>query len=119
MAHFAKLDENNVVTDLIVVHNNELLNTNGIEEEQLGIDFCVEHYGGTWVQSSYNANFRKNHAEIGGVYDAVLDAFIPIKMFKAWVLNTETCRWEPPFAAPDDGQKYYWNEDVDNWELMP
>ena len=69
MAHFAELDETNIVKQVIVVHNNELLDENGNESEQKGIDFCVAHYGGTWVQTSYNANFGGKYAGIGDVWD--------------------------------------------------
>ena len=76
MAHFAELDENNIVTNVIVVHNNELLDENGYESEQKGIDFCVAHFGGRWVQTSYNANFRGVYAGIGYTYDEALDVFV-------------------------------------------
>ena len=75
MAHFAELDENNVVKQVIVVHNNELLDENGNESEQKGIDFCVNLLGGTWIQTSYNRNFRKNFAAIGLVYYEDRDEF--------------------------------------------
>ena len=77
MAHFAELDQNNIVTRVIVVHNNELLNANNKESEQKGIDFCVAHYGGTWIQTSYNNNFRGIYAGVGCSYDPVLDIFVP------------------------------------------
>jgi len=76
MAHFAELDENNIVTNVIVVHNNELLDENGIESEQKGIDFCVSHFGGRWIQTSYNATFRGTYAAIGHTYDETSDLFI-------------------------------------------
>jgi hypothetical protein len=76
MAHFAELDENNIVARVIVVHNNELLDENGYESEQKGIDFCVVHYGGTWIQTSYNASFRGLFAGIGYTYDETLDVFV-------------------------------------------
>jgi hypothetical protein len=76
MAHFAELDDNNIVTNVIVVHNNELLDQDGIESEQKGVDFCVAHYGGHWVQTSYNATFRGVYAGIGYTYDETLDVFI-------------------------------------------
>jgi hypothetical protein len=82
MAHFAELDENNIVTRVIVIHNNELL-IDGIESEQKGIDFCVAHYGGRWIQTSYNATFRGIYAGIGNIYDEALDEFI------APILETE------------------------------
>jgi hypothetical protein len=95
MAHFVELDENNIVIGGIVVHNNELIDENGNESEQKGIDFCVAHYGGTRIQTSYNAKFRKNYAGIGSIYDPILDAFIPPKPPKGeWTLNEETCQWE-------------------------
>jgi hypothetical protein len=75
MAHFAQLNENNIVTQVIVVHNNELLDNN-IELEAKGIDFCVNLLGGTWIQTSYNANFRGKYAGIGDTYDAVNDVFV-------------------------------------------
>ena len=76
MAHFAELDKNNIVTNVIVIHNNELLDENGIESEQLGVNFCVAHFGGTWVQTSYNATFRNKYAGIGDFYDESLDEFV-------------------------------------------
>jgi len=76
MAHFAELDETNTVKQVIVVHNNELLDENGIESEQKGIDFCVNLFGGKWIQTSYNGNFRGRYAGIGMIYDPVNDEFI-------------------------------------------
>ena len=76
MAHFAELDDKNIVQRVIVVHNNELLDENGIELEQKGIDFCVNLFGGCWIQTSYNANFRGIYAGIGNIYDETIDEFI-------------------------------------------
>ena len=89
MAHFAQLDKNNKVIRVIVVGNEFITNDTGIEIEQLGIDFCKHLTGNdtTWVQTSYNRNFRKNFAGPGHTYDPVLDAFIPEKMYESWVLN--------------------------------
>ena len=82
MAHFAELDENNIVQRVIVVHNNELLDANGNESEAKGIDFCVAHFGGRWVQTSYNATFRGIYAGIGHTYDEALDVFVaPVEEF--------------------------------------
>ena len=95
MAHFVELNNDNVVIRGIVVHNNELLD-NGIEVEQKGIDFCVAHYGGTWIQTSYNAatnGFRKNYAAIGYTYDEVRDGFIPPKCHDEAVVN-DKCLWD-------------------------
>lgn len=117
MAHFAKLDENNIVTEVIVIHNNELLDDNGIESEQKGIDFCQSLLGGIWKQTSYNGNFRKNYAGQGYFYDVSLDAFIPPKPpFDSWTLNLETCLWEAPIPYPTDGNNHKWNEETQEWE---
>jgi hypothetical protein len=92
MAHFAKLD-NNTVTEVIVVHNNELLD-NGVESEAKGIAFCQSLFGGNWIQTSYNGNIRKNYAGIGYTYDSTRDAFIAPKPTEGdWELDEETCRW--------------------------
>lgn len=93
MAHFVELDENNIVINGIVVHNNELL-IDGIENEQKGIDFCVAHLGGNWIQTSYNKTIRKNYAGIGYSYDSIRNAFIPPKCHEVAVLNEETCLWD-------------------------
>jgi len=93
MAHFAQLDETNIVTQVIVVNNNELLD-NGIELEAKGVAFCQSLLGGTWVQTSYNGNIRKNYAGIGFTYDPTRDAFIPPKPTEGnWYLDEETCVW--------------------------
>lgn len=95
MAHFAELDENNVVKQVIVVHNNELLDDSGNESEQKGIDFCTNLLGGRWIQTSYNSNFRKNYAGQGYLYDPIRDAFIAPKnnCHPEETLDEETCHW--------------------------
>jgi hypothetical protein len=95
MAHFAELDENNIVKQVIVVNNNELL-VDGVESEAKGIEFCQTLLGGNWVQTSYNGNFRKNYAGIGFTYDQIQDAFIAPKPDESCVFNEETCQWELP-----------------------
>jgi len=117
MAHFAKLDENNVVLEVHVVHNNELLDENGVEQEQRGIDFLINWSNGylAWKQTSYNGTFRKNYAGIGDTYDPQRDAFIPPKPFPSWTLNEDTCLWEPPVPYPTDGNLYQWDETSINW----
>lgn len=115
MAHFAELDENNIVLRVIVVSNDVLMDENGNEVEQRGIDFCHNLLGGNWKQTSYNAKFRKNYAGEGFTYDAQRDAFISPKAVPSWVLNEETCRWEPPFPPPNDGKEYRWDEDTISW----
>jgi len=119
MAHFAKLDQNNAVLEIIVVHNNELLQ-DGIETESKGVQFLVEWSGGytNWKQTSYNGKIRKNYAGIGYTYDSARDAFIPPKPFPSWVLNEETCQWGAPVSMPTDGQLYDWNEENLSWVLI-
>jgi hypothetical protein len=115
MAHFVKLNDNNIIEQVIVVHNNELLDETGNESEQKGIDFCIAHYEGRWIQTSYNANFRKNYAGVGFLYDPIRDAFIPPKKYESWILDEETCRWTAPIPMPNDEKEYYWSEEEGNW----
>lgn len=117
MAHFAKLDENNVVTQVIVVDNKDTADASGVEKEHIGAAFCERLFGGTWKQTSYNGNKRKNYAGIGFTYNADIDAFVPPKPFNSWVLNNETAQWEAPTAMPDDGQMYSWNEETTSWDV--
>jgi len=119
MAHFAKLGPNNIVEQVIVVHNNELL-VDGVESEEKGIEFLHNLYGdtGNWKQTSYNNNFRKNHAGIGFRYDETLDAFIPPNLYPSWPFNKDTCVWEPPVVYPDDGEFYIWNEVTTSWDVI-
>jgi hypothetical protein len=119
MAHFAQLDNENKVINVIVVSNNDCLNDNGEESESVGIAFCKSLLGENtrWVQTSYNGNFRKNYAGIGYAYDPVRDAFIPPSPYDSWVLVEETCQWTAPVPNPNDGQQYYWNENIQNWSL--
>jgi hypothetical protein len=120
MAHFAKIGENNIVEQVIVVSNNECLDANLNESEAIGADFCSRTFGGTWIQTSYNSNFRKNFASAGFVYDNELDAFIPPKPYNAWVLNEETCLWEAPTPQPEPDIEtntfYHWDSDTTSWE---
>ena len=119
MATFAKIGLNNKVIEVLSVHNNELLDSNGVEQEVNGIDFLTKLTGWSiWVQTSYNGNFRKNHAGIGYTYDEDRDAFIAPKPFNSWILNEDTCLWEAPVAYPDDGERYTWNETNLNWEII-
>ena len=118
MAHFAEINSDNEVIRVVVVANNELLDDNGDEQESLGVAFCANLFGGTWKQTSYNANIRKNYAGIGFTYDSTRDAFIPPKPYASWTLDESTCKWEPPVAYPTDGQRYRWDEDTTSWVLM-
>jgi hypothetical protein len=118
MAHFAQL-ENNIVTQVIVVSNQDILNEQGQESEEIGIAFCSNILGGTWKQTSYNGNMRKNYAGIGYTYDEGLDAFIPPKPYNSWLLVEETCQWKAPVDYPADGKMYSWNETAISWDLYP
>ena len=119
MATFAKLGLNNKVIEVLSVHNNELLDSNGVEQEVNGIDFLTKLTGyPVWKQTSYNNNIRKNHAGIGYTYDEDRDAFIAPKPYASWILNEDTCRWEAPVAYPDDDNRYTWNESNQTWDLV-
>jgi hypothetical protein len=118
MAHFAEIGLDNSVLRVIVVNNAELLDGDGVEQESLGADFCRDLFGGTWVQTSYNGNIRKNFAGQGFTYDSTRDAFIPPKPFTSWTLDEATCRWEAPIPYPDDGQMYLWDEASETWILV-
>jgi hypothetical protein len=130
MAHWAELDENNVVTRVLVGDNNDPAGDEGYQ-------WLIDNLGGNWVKTSYNAaggkrrdpetgemtnepGFRKNYAGIGFTYDSTRDAFIPPKPFNSWVLNEDTCLWEAPVAYPtfdEQNPKYYvWNEETLNWD---
>ena len=119
MASFAKIGLNNKVIEVLSVHNNELLDANGVEQEINGIDFLTKLTGwAIWKQTSYNNNFRKNHAGIGFTYDEDRDAFIPKKPNSSWILNETTCLWEAPVALPDTENRYNWNEINQNWDII-
>ncbi len=116
MAHFAQLDENHVVTQVIVVDNNELMD-NGVESEAKGIAFCQSLFPNTnWKQTSYNGNFRKNYAGIGYSYMAApIDWFAPPRPYESWNLDPDTCKWVAPVPMPTDGQMYSWDEETQAW----
>lgn len=117
MAHFAKIGFNNIVEQVVVV-NNDVITQDGVENEQLGVDFLNNLYGtkDIWIQTSYNASFRYNFAVIGGTYNLDNDAFIHPKPYNSWTLNTSNYQWEPPVAKPDDGNTYRWNESTQQWD---
>ena len=129
MASFAKIGLNNKVIEVLSVVNEVLHDSNGIEQESIGIDFLTKLTGyPVWKQTSYNTHggvhklggtpLRKNHAGIGYTYDEDRDAFIAPKSFNSWILNEFTCLWEAPVAKPNDGNKYNWNETTQNWDLQ-
>jgi hypothetical protein len=118
MAHFAKLDENNIVIEINVVHNNELLDDSGQESEAKGIAFLTSWSNGysNWKQTSYNGNIRKNYAGIGYEYRADIDAFVPPQPFPSWTLNNITAQWQAPVAMPQDDKQYSWDEATTSWK---
>jgi hypothetical protein len=120
MAHFAKLDKDNVVTEVHVVNNIEMLAADGSESEVMGVAFLIRWSGGysNWKQTSYNGKIRKNYAGIGYVYDATRDAFIPPQPYPSWVLNETTCLWDAPTPMPTDGQRYVWDEPTTSWVVI-
>lgn len=118
MAHFAKIGINNIVEDVLVLDNAELQGLDFPESEPLGVAFFKNLFGEDtkWLQTSYNAKFRKNYACIGGEYDPVRDAFLPIKPYTSWVLNEQTFNWVAPVPYPSDGKKYIWDEATISWK---
>ena len=116
MAHWAEIDENSLVTRVLVGNN---------DDPNEGYDWLIENLGGTWVKTSYNTHggvhngggtpLRKNYAGIGYTYDADRDAFIPPQPFESWILNEDTCLWDAPVEYPSDGKMYTWDEDTTNW----
>ena len=103
MSHFAKIDSNNIVTEVIVAEQ-DFINSGAVGDSFL------------WIQTSYNGNFRKNYAGIGYTYDKTRDAFIPPKPYPSWTLNEDTCLWEAPVPYPNDGNMYEWNETDQQWD---
>jgi hypothetical protein len=131
MASFAKINLNNIVERVESVVNEVLKDSNGVEQESIGIQFLKTLYNepnGIWKLTSYNTiaginvlggtPFRKNFAGIGYTYDETRDAFIPIKPFNSWILNEDKCIWEAPIAIPQDDNRYVWNEQTLSWEIL-
>lgn len=115
MAHYAFLDDNNIVTE-VIVGRHEYETVDGISDWET---YYGRLRGQRCVRTSYNNNIRKNYAGVGHVYDETRDAFIPPQPFPSWVLNETTCRWDAPVSYPDDGSDYVWDEDSLSWELAP
>jgi hypothetical protein len=122
MAHWAEIDENNIVIRVTVGDNND---SNGDE----GYQWLIDNLGGTWIKTSYNTRggihqnnntpLRKNFAGIGSTYDPIRDAFISPQPFLSWVLNEDTCQWEAPTPRPTDGKDYFWDEATLTWVELP
>ena len=119
MAHFSRIGKNNILEAIHTV-NNVFITENDEEKEQLGIDFLNELHGSifTFVQTSYNGNFRKNYAGIGYTYDKIRDAFIAPRPFASWTLDEDTCSWKAPVDYPTDGKGYGWDEEDKAWIIV-
>lgn len=116
MAHFAEIDHNNNVINVVVV-NNDVITIDGNESEQAGIDFLASLYGhSNWKQTSYNGSFRKQYAGVGCTYNQELDMFISSKPYKSWTLDSNG-DWQAPVPMPQDGQRYDWDEESQTWNL--
>lgn len=125
MAHYAFIDENNIVTEVIVGRDEDEV-VDGITDWEA---YYAEFRGQTCKRTSYNTQggvhtgdgtpYRKNYAGIGYTWDETRDAFIPPKPYDSWVLNEDSCLWEAPVAYPDDGETYEWNEETTSWDLVP
>ena len=131
MAYFVKLDDSNIVTQVIAVADEDTQDENNNEVESVGIAFCVNLFGGTWKRTSYNTYggthtkgetpFRKNYAGIGWTYDESKDAFIPPKLYASWTLDETTCLWKPTTPKPNDeteNERYEWNESTGSWDKI-
>ncbi len=116
MAHFARLNEENIVVRVHTLNNEVITDSDGNEQEQLGIDFLTDLHTGIWKQTSYNNNFRKNYAGIGYTYDSTRDAFIPPQPYNSWTLNEDTCQYDSPVPYPTDDKMYEWDEETTNWK---
>ena len=118
MASFAKIGLNSKVIEVLVVHDNELKDSNNISHENLGINFLTNLTGWDIWKQSFKDGTRKNAASIDYTYDEDRDAFIPPKPYASWILNEDTCLWEAPSAMPDDGERYEWNESTTTWDIV-
>jgi hypothetical protein len=121
MAHFAQIDENNVVVNVSVVANQDILDQDGNESEEKGIFFLKSIYGANtnWVQTSYNGNFRGRYAMIGGTYNAELDVFLTPNFYPSWVLDKNLKTWQPPIPKPEapHGYNAIWYEPDQEWSF--
>jgi len=126
MAHFAEIDENNIVKRVLVVDDKDILNSENIESEELGINYLKKTFGGTWLKTSYNTlhnthasgdnskAFRGNFSRIGYVYDDTRDIFREAQPYNSWIFDEDECKWKPPAGYPG-GSGYYWDEPSVSW----
>ena len=116
MAHFARIDDNGVVQQVVVVDNKDTADAFGVEKEHIGAAHLEKILGGTWKQTSYNGNIRKNYAGIGYSYlPPPIDGFAPPRPFESWNLDPDTCQWVSPIPMPTDGKMYSWDEATTSW----
>ena len=125
MAHYARVNSENVVVYITTVSNDIITDENGVEHEELGVNHLYSTISDSkedrWIQTSYNNNFRKRYAGLDYFYNESLDAFIPPKPYESWILNEETADWEPPIPMPEveeNGPKYTWDEELGNWKSV-
>ncbi len=116
MAHFARI-EDQLVTQVIVVNNNELV-VDGVEIESKGVEFCQSLFGGNWIQCSYNGSIRKQFPAAGFIYNETADVFIAPKPFASWSLDANY-DWQAPIERPADGKDYSWDEANQVWVEFP
>ena len=123
MAHYAFLNSNNIVTEVITGVDENVIQTDLNGTQVGGTSEAWETFYGnfrnqTCKRTSYNGNYRKNYAGIGYTYDPERDAFIAPKPFNKWILNEETCQWEAPIPYPTDDKRYVWNDNQGEWEEL-
>lgn len=118
MAYFAEIDNDGVVTRVENVNDTVLIDEDGVSQIQLGINFCNDTYGGTWVHASQHGSIHKNFAAVGLIYNNLINDFIAPKPFESWVLNNETHVWEAPIVRPRDGNVYSWDEENTQWQVI-
>lgn len=109
MAHWAELDDNNVVLRVTVGNN---------KDPDEGYQWLIDNFGGRWVKTSYNGTIRRRFAGIGYLYDETRDAFIAPQPFPSWTLDDDTTEWLPPIPMPTDGQPHTWNETTQTWDVI-
>ena len=113
MAHFAELDDSNIVLRVIVISNDDIKDKKGKESESIGTALCAEMLGGRWIQASFSGSIRGRFPGVGWHYDSVLNEFFPPKPYPSWTWSEDG--WASPIPEPDDGVAYEWNEDQQNW----
>jgi hypothetical protein len=121
MAHYARINSENIVTYVTPIPNEMITDENGVEHEHRALAHLYstipDSVNDRWIQTSYNNNFRVRYAGLGYTWNEELNAFIPPKPFDSWILNEDTANWEAPVPMPEDGN-YVWDEELGNWNLV-